>query len=250
MESTGADRWKAENLQRGLVPLPRWRVPRAPEPLDDDGVVGLWAWESIPRLPPFLRADGHGPAIWKTAVRVCHDDFGLAVRFDCADRSAWGTLTERDDPLWQEEVVELFLAFGPEEPRRYFEFEISPRGVLFDARVENPTGRRADLAVETAWDCPRVRWGAGSTALLAETSEGEDWWAVLVLPWASLRSPDAPLSVPDSLRANFYRIERPPEGSAEFSAWSPTLVEPPDFHQPARFGFLSLGLRSAGNRIA
>ncbi|HXU30519.1 MAG TPA: carbohydrate-binding family 9-like protein [Thermoanaerobaculia bacterium] len=224
------------------IPLPRWRVPQAPEPLDDDAVVGPWVWESIPRLPPLLRSDGGGLAIWKTAVRVCRDGFGLAVRFDCADRAAWGTLTERDDPLWQEEVVELFLALDAADPGRYFEFEVSPRGVLFDARVNNPTGQRADLQVETDWNCPGIRWGVGSTDLLAESTGEQDWWAALVLPWSSLAGPGL---LPETLRANFYRIERPPDGPHEFSAWSPTLVDPPDFHQPARFGFLSLGDRIA-----
>ncbi|HEV7670153.1 MAG TPA: carbohydrate-binding family 9-like protein [Thermoanaerobaculia bacterium] len=228
------------------IPLPRWRVPLASEPLDDNAVVGPWAWNRIPRLPPFVRADGRGSAIWQTAVRVCRDDFGLAVRFDCADRAAWGTFTERDDPLWQEEAVELFLAFGAADPRRYFEFEVSPRGVLFDARVDNPTSRRSDLVVQTAWDCSRIRWGAGRTELLHESTGDQDWWAVLVLPWASLAPPGEPDVVPDTLRANFYRIERPtdpPDAAAEFSAWSPTLSDPPDFHQPTRFGFLSLGGR-------
>jgi hypothetical protein len=228
------------------LPLPRWRVPLAPEPLDDDAVVGAWAWQRIPRLPPFVRADGQGPAAWKTAVRVCRDDFGLAVRFDCADRWAWGTFTERDDPLWQEEAVELFLALGAADPRRYFEFEVSPRGVLFDARVDNPTSRRPDLAVEAGWNCSGVRWGAGSTELLPEAVYPQDWWAVLVLPWAALAPSGEPFTIPDILRANFYRIERPadpPGAAAEFSAWSPTLADPADFHQPARFGFLSLGGR-------
>ncbi len=224
------------------IPLPRWRVPIAPLPLDDDAVIGPWVWERIPRLPPLFSADGARPAAWKTAVRVCRDGYGLAVRFDCADRAAWGTFAERDDPLWQEEAVEVFLALGGDEPRRYFEFEVSPRGVLFDARVDNPTGQRADLRVETAWDCPGIRWGAGSTDLLHQSVGEEDWWAVLVLPWASLAGPEG---LPDILRANFYRIERPPGAPPEFSAWSPTLADPPDFHQPARFGFLSLGGRIA-----
>lgn len=227
------------------IPLPRWRVPQAPKPLDDDAVVGPWVWKSVPRLPPLLCSDGRGPAIWKTAVRVCSDDFGLAVHFDCADRAAWGTYAERDDPLWQEEAVELFLALGAEDPRRYFEFEISPRGVLFDARVDNPTGRRAEMTADTAWNGPGLRWGAGSSGLLHESGEREDWWAALVLPWAALGSPGEPIAPPETLRANFYRIERPPDAPPEFSAWSPTLADPPDFHQPARFGFLSLGGRIA-----
>ncbi len=224
------------------TPLPRWRIPRAPRPLDVADVVGPWAWREIPRLPPVVRSDGTGPAVWPTAVRVCHDEHALAVRFDCVDRAAWGTFSRRDDPIWLEEAVELFLALGLEDPRHYFEFEISPRGVLFDARVENPTGRRADLAVETAWDGPGLRWGTGTTDLLPRSFEAQDWWAVLVIPWASVAGAGP---IPDQIRANFYRIERPPGGPDEFSAWSPTLADPPDFHQPARFGVLSFGGRIA-----
>ena len=38
--------------------------------------------------------------------------------------------------------------------------------------------------------------------------------------------------------ANFYRIDRGP--ADEYSAWQPTLADPPDFHVPARFGQLHL----------
>jgi hypothetical protein len=44
--------------------------------------------------------------------------------------------------------------------------------------------------------------------------------------------------VPARWRLNIFRIDRPPGGEAEFSAWSPTFVLPADFHRPARFGFL------------
>src|SRR6185295_2200128 len=223
-------------MTSGLVPLPRWRVPRASRPIEEDAILGEWVWREVPRLPPFVLSDGSRPARMQTAVRVCGDEFGLAVRFDCADLSAWGTLTERDDPLWQEEAVEVFLAAGADDPKRYFEFEVSPLGTLFDARIDNPTSRRADLRADTAWDCPGIRWGAG------KTGTDDDWWAVLAFPWDSIGVAGSP---PDLLRANFYRIERPRGGAEEWSAWSPTLASPPDFHQPARFGFLS-----AGGRIA
>ena len=40
---------------------------------------------------------------------------------------------------------------------------------------------------------------------------------------------------------NFYRIDRPRDGSkAEFSCWSPTLETPANFHLPARFGLLHI----------
>jgi len=204
------------------APIPRCHVPRR---------VSSWHWDDIPALQPFTLADGSGPALQQTRVRLCWDGEALHVRFDCVDRDAWGTYQRRDDPIYEEEAVEVFLAPGESDPARYFEFEVSPLGVLFDARIHNPTSLRADLVGDSAWDCPGLRWAAGRGA------ERQDWWAVLSIPWAGLAT-DKP--IPSIWRANFYRIERPRDGEPEFSGWSPPLTSPPDFHKPARFGFLEL----------
>jgi hypothetical protein len=204
------------------APIPPCQVPR---------IASSWDWDDIPSLPPFTLADGSGPALQQTRVRLCWDDTALHVRFDCADRDAWGTYQRRDDPIYEEEAVEVFLAPGEEDPARYFEFEVSPLGVLFDARIYNPTSLRADLVGDPAWDCPGLRWEAGPG------TERQDWWAVLSIPWAGLLPAGG---LPPVWRANFYRIERPRDGEPEFSGWSPTLTSPPDFHKPACFGVLEL----------
>jgi len=196
--------------------LPCWTVPRRRP------------WDEIPSAP-LLLADGSGAPEQPTSVRVCWDDEALHVRFDCEDRDAWGTFRQRDDPLWQEEVVEVFLAPGEEDPVRYVEIEVSPLGTLFDAIIHNPTSLRADLTADLAWDCPGIRWQVG------RGTERQDWWAELSIPW------EAP---PQRLwRANFYRVERPRDGAPEYTCWSPTLTSPADFHKPARFGLLELASR-------
>ena len=195
--------------------LPRWTVPRRR------------AWAEIPPASLVL-ADGSGPPEQATAVRLCWDDEALHVRFDCEDRDAWGTFQKRDDPLWQEEVVEVFLAPGEKDPERYMEIEVSPLGVLFDAMIHNPTGLRADMTADLSWDCPGIRWQVG------RGTERQDWWAELSIPW------EAP--PPRLWRANFYRVERPRDGVPEFTCWSPTLTTPADFHKPARFGLLELDI--------
>lgn len=194
-----------------MTPIPRWTVPRCP---------------SKARGVPLLLADGSGAPEQSTVVRLCWDDEALHIRFDCEDRDAWGTFRKRDDPLWQEEVVEVFLAPGEEDPVRYVEIEVSPLGVVFDARIHNPTSLRPDMTADRAWDCPGLRWEVG------RGKDREDWWAELSIPWET-----APLRL---WRANFYRVERPRDGSPEFTCWSPTLTSPADFHKPARFGILEL----------
>lgn len=217
-----------------IPPLPAWRVPRlAPG-------IAVPDWARVPVLPPFFLADGSGPARQQTAVRLAWDEAALHVRFECVDRDAWGSFTRRDDPIYQEEAVEVFLAPGEADPARYFEFEVSPRGTLFDAVVSNPDGDRATMRVDPAWDCPGLVWAAGNGA------RAEDWWATLAFPWRGLGIESPPLAPtsptpPTVWRANFYRIERPrDEATPEFSAWSPPWTTPADFHKPARFGRLIL----------
>jgi hypothetical protein len=202
--------------------IPRWSVPRVP---------GSWSWQEIPILPSFQLADGSGPALQQTRARLCWNDEGLHVRFDCEDRDAWGTFQHRDDPIWQEEAVEIFLAPGEEDPVRYFEFEVSPLGVLFDAAIHNPTSQRAGMTGDPSWDCPGLRWAAG------RGNARQDWWAEISIPWAGISSSGEP---PRIWRANLYRIERPRDAEPEFSGWSPTLTRPADFHKPGRFGVLEL----------
>ena len=44
-------------------------------------------------------------------------------------------MTNRDDPLYNEEVVEAFVA--PEDTHHYYEFNLSPRNVVFDSEIRH-----------------------------------------------------------------------------------------------------------------
>jgi Carbohydrate-binding family 9 len=183
--------------------------------------------ERLVSLPPVRLVDartGEAPRL-ATSVRVGLRGEALCVRFDARDDGVVATLTERDAPLWTEDVCEVFLS--PEEPARvYYELEVNPLGALFDARVESAELSRATMRVETAWDCQ------GLTARV--TRRPGRWSALLTIPLGPLCG-GAP---PPRWRANFYRIDR--GAPDEFSAWSPTFAEPPDFHVPERFGILRL----------
>jgi hypothetical protein len=160
-----------------------------------------------------------------TSVRVGFRSGALLVRFDGRDAGVVATYTRRDEPLWKEDVFEVFLS-PLAEPRVYYEFEVNPKGALFDARVDSPDGRRATMAVEIGWNCP---------GLSARVRVRPDRWsALLTIPLG----PMDPSGAAHLWRANFHRIDR---GRAdEYSAWRPAYADPPDFHVPARFGELRL----------
>ncbi len=197
-----------------VVECPRRDVPRlAPT----DRLVGL---------APFHLSDsrdGSAPRL-STAVRLGVRNGDLLVRFDGRDRGVVATLTERDDPLWKEDVFEVFLS-PHDPPTAYYEFEVNPLGALFDARIESPEGQRETMRVDVSWNCP------GLSARVRRREER--WSALLTIPLAPMGGESA-----TAWRANFYRIDRGEPD--EYSAWSPTGADPPDFHVPARFGFLHL----------
>lgn len=140
-----------------------------------------------------------------------------------SDTHIWATHTQRDAPLYDEEVMEVFLTPWEEEgePRRYFEIEVNPLNTVLDLALRRtPDGFERDFA----WSCKGLR-----TAVKIE--EGA-WTAEFSIPFASV---DA-LPLQRYWRANFFRIDRPKDKPRELSAWSPTYDV--TFHRPDRFGRL------------
>ena len=162
----------------------------------------------------------------RTAVRVAVRNGALLVRFDGRDAGMVATLTRRDDPLWTEDVYEVFLS-PAEPPALYFEFEMNPLGALFDARVESPDLVRSTMRADPAWN---LRGLSGKSRVRPDR-----WSAVLKIPLTELAGGGP---IPRRWGANFFRVDR---GSPdEYSAWSPTFADPADFHAAARFGILEL----------
>jgi hypothetical protein len=169
--------------------------------------------------------DGSPPRL-VTSVTVYADDRYLDVLFRAQDDEVVATYLRHDDPLYDEDVVEIFLA--PHEPERYFEIEVNPLGATFDARIESPDGVRATMRADRSWDCE------GLFAAIRRTPEVAD--TIVRIPFAALgvRRPAAG----EEWRANFFRIDRSASRGDEFSSWMPTMKTPADFHVVAAFGRL------------
>lgn len=210
------------------APLPQHTIAARPSVLDPANFAD-WDWQAVPTLGTLLPANPRHTIQQSTEVRICADPDRFFLRFDCEDPHIWGTYTQRNDPIYDEEVVELFIAPGTETPTTYYEFEFSPNGTLLDLIAHSPHGDRREMSIDAGWDCPDIWWHA-------QRNDAESHWSLSTsIPWTSL-APD--ITHPSVWRANFYRIERPKNSPPEFSCWSPTLADPPDFHRAARFGTL------------
>ena len=219
---------------------------RGTAPLAPDAVYRV-AWT---RARPVTLLPGHdkawkaaqriewGPASYRTAFRALWNSEGLAIRFEACDNRPWHTMTRLDDPIWEEEVVEIFIdpaCLG----RHYAEVEISPVNVVTDLHILEPHPR---LNGDRSWDWRGLESTVvpGSCGGLAPGS----WVALAWLPWSGLKSmapevtPRVPPSPGDAWRFNVFRIKRPhgpaePERDAIYAAWS--VPEGPSFHEPGAF---------------
>ena len=157
-----------------------------------------------------------------TEVKVAWDATDFRVLFDMTDDYVWATLTERDGPLWDEEVAEVFLdPVGDLES--YFEFEVNPLNAVLDLVARK---NRSGYAKDFSWQCEGWRTAVRRTAT--------GWCAEMAFPFQGIVA--EPPKVGSRWRANFYRIDRPKGSEWELSAWSPTGRA--NFHTPERFGFM------------
>ena len=178
-------------------------------------------WTECVRFPLVDCVTGRKP-IWGTEVRLGWEDDTFHGLFLCQDPQPWATKTKRNDSLWEEEVVEIFIdPFG--DSISYFEININPLNTVADLFIRRiRTGLRKDFS----WKCEGLVTACGTLAY--------GWVAAFQIPFRALG--DCHPTRSPVWRANFARIERPKEGKRELTAWSPSFVE--SFHVQERFGKL------------
>ncbi|HTP25678.1 MAG TPA: carbohydrate-binding family 9-like protein [Anaeromyxobacteraceae bacterium] len=222
-------------LSGARPPLPVYRAARTTAAISVDGRLDEPAWAQAERVE-FVDSVTGLPPHYRTEARLLWDESTLHVGFICDDDEAWVRPGRKhDDPIYEDEVVELFLV--PGQGRGYFEIEVSPAGVLFDARF---AAVRKDLDRARAWSSEaRVATAVdgGITVGYAAPLPARSWTVELALPWTSLGLVPR---VGERWRMNLYRLESHNRRRVvEGSSFSPPLRR--DFHALDRFGWLELG---------
>lgn len=214
----------------GVPASPSYDVKPAP-----DAHAALLAAEDAPWAGAQVVAWGQAPH--ETRFRALWSATGLYLRWDADDPAPWHTMTSRDDHLWEEEVVEIFI-----DPSwkgvGYWELEISPANVVCDVRMVDVY---PNVTSDLTWD----HRGLETSVRHEHDAAGAPtrWVATAFAPWTGFAAlpVDAGVALPpkagDVWAFNLFRIERP-GGAADpkrnvGGAWSPTGK--PSFHVPDAF---------------
>lgn len=178
-------------------------------------------WEAAEPLPLFIPVTMETP-LSKSDVRLLWDEQALHIRFDLEDLDIVTTLTERDAPVWEEDVAEIFLKPFADESD-YYEINVSPRGTLYDSWIVK-RGARAHK-VWSRWNNPDIRVETEIRGTPNDWTVRDEGYTVQAsIPFASLPSLRGRCPAPgDRWRMNLARYDYSvhlPSGR-ELSASSP-----------------------------
>lgn len=161
----------------------------------------------------------------QTLVRACWNDKALFIRYACEDRYAASDFKNQNDPLWEQDVVEVFIDEAG-DGKAYAELVLSPYNVRFEAWI---THDRPDDPLAFTID---GQWRAEQLETSVETDENQRIYT-FVIPLINFSK----LPMEGTLwRINFYRIDEDERGGREYQAWRPTRAV--NYHITDKFGAL------------
>lgn len=232
-----------------LPPLSHYTCYRARSVITVDGSASEPDWKKAPSTGNFFIYHGQSRTNFRTEAKMLWDDKNLYILLQCEDRDINATKTLRDDNLWTEECVEVFILEQKYKTlfNHFLEYEVNPLGTLFDCYNIAPCKGIIN------WDSKGWKCAVKVDGTINDSSDNDKGWTVeMSIPFIDLhaqiwvneqraRAEDrnfkrfAPRPG-DAIALNLYRIERG-DGYGEYIAWSPTVT--PSFHRIDRFGVVT-----------
>src|SRR6185503_15551494 len=163
------------NAQELQVPV--YEVRRTATPIKIDGRLTDAAWATAPAVGDFVNNRDGSPSTYKTEARVLYDDNFIYFAFRAVDDNIWSTMKRRDQHLWDEEVVEVFLQADPVQGS-YIELEVNPLGTLLDLYM---LAARKPLHYES-WNSERIQWGVQVNGTVDGKGGDKEWTCEIALP--------------------------------------------------------------------
>lgn len=209
---------------------PEYHVYRTSSPINIDGVINEKVWELATPVGPFLNSRDGSESSIRTEGRILYDDEFLYFAFTMEDSNIWATFTNRDDHLWLEEVIEVYLVPDP-GGTNYIELEVNPLGAMLDIYLLDI---RKPLPYKS-WNSSELEWAVSVDGTVDGEPGDKAWYCEIKFPLAdAVTAPNIPPQPGDTWGMNLYRIEQKPERAG--LAWSPIMKG--DFHTPSMFGTL------------
>jgi hypothetical protein len=243
---------------RAYVPPKGYLCYRANGPIRIDGRLDEPAWKQVPWTDAFVDIEGnHKPRPrFQTRVKMLWDDTYFYVAAELEEPHVWGTLTQHDSVIFQDNDFEVFIDPNGDN-HEYYEFEINALNTGWDLLLPRPY-KDGGKAVNS-WEIPGLLTAVHVDGTLNDSRDTDRGWTVeLAFPWkvlGELAYQPAPPHDGDQWRVNFSRVEwrhevvngkyRKVAGAKEDNwVWSPQGVI--DMHRPETWGYVQFSTAQVG----
>lgn len=160
-----------------------------------------------------------------TQVKACWDQRAMYIRFECKDTYAVSDFQNRNDPLYEQDVVEVFIdEVG--NGKRYVEIVVSPNNIVYEVMIDHDNENNPlEFSIDKDW----VTEGLITSV---ETRDDRRNY-MMIIPFTNFSTNPTDGT---EWKINFYRIDEEANGVRHYQAWSPAGVI--NFHVSSLFGTL------------
>jgi len=213
---------------------PSYEVHRVATPIVIDGVVSAEEWGAAsPAIEYIFPWDSQTGAKQITRARLLWDDTNLYVAYECEDTDIYAQYLERDDWVYRDDTVEIFLNVVPSQIDAYYGLEMNVRGVFMDYLCTSSQYYHKPYQFQGVRICSHID---GTLNMRGDTDTG--WSLEAAIPWAnfSTMSRKGP-EVGTVYTANLTRWDGV-DPDRRLSVWSDSQLDWPHPHAPEHFGEL------------
>ena len=164
----------------------RYLCRRAESPLVIDGSVSGPGWSDLAWTEDFVDITG-SPVLrprFRTRVRMAWDDKFFYVGADMEEPHVWGTITEKNAVMFEDNDFEVFI--DPDgDGLDYYEFEINALGSIWELSLPRPYGEGGVPVL--GCNLPGLQSAVQVRGTVNDPSDEDEGWSVAVaFPWAGL----------------------------------------------------------------
>lgn len=243
---------------------PAYVCYKATAPITIDGKMSPEEWDAIPWTSEFVDIEGDKqpkPTL-TTRAKMTYNDSGMYFAVLLNEPHVWGTITEHDAVIYQDNDFEIFL--NPSgDTHNYLEYEVNALGTEWDLYLSKPY-RDAGHAILNNWEFAGMKSAVYVDGTINNPKDTDKSWSVEVfIPWSSvyqvMRGKESP-KAGEQMRVNFSRVQWttevqdgkyvkvPQSGKDKISehnwVWAPTGVI--NIHMPEYWGFVQFSDKTAG----
>lgn len=242
---------------------PTYVCYKAPVPITIDGKLSPEEWDAIPWTTDFVDIEGdkRPKPYLQTHAKMTYDDQGMYFAVLMEEPHVWGTITEHDAVIYQDNDFEIFLN-PTNDTHNYLEYEVNAKGTEWDLFLTRPY--RDNPQVLNNWEFAGMKSAVYVDGTLNNPNDTDKSWSVEVfIPWSSIfqvmRGKEKPVPG-EHIRTNFSRVQWttevqdgkyvkvPIKGEDKIRennwVWAPTGVI--NIHMPEYWGFVQISDQIAG----